>query len=504
MLNVLYTKLQKLLRNEEGFAIAMTIIVWPVMLITVSGIFVTGETIRRKMILQNAADAAAHAGAQLQADTLSRAAVINRMMAWTYLQANKMEMDYTVLNWAALSNKVMNELKSPLTTTAAAISPTCQHPDHKKERSSGIIRPQWGWFAGNGGTLNDLSYTPAQMLLNNHDVMQTKIDSIAPLSGALKNDLDSAFANISSMNLALNDLSNQFRNRFKATVETVFQANIGDLKGKTKLWFRENSLSDFLVPMSDESAFLRLAGEDEAATLLNAKGAHWWQPDGRSEAGFRRAYTGQGLEAQFRIGLRGWQNSVLLPAVCVPYITKYATVYIQGTGAVRSDGITASGLQGTLSPKLTGEAINAYSKDFLGYNKAVRALPRQLDAKFIEKGAVLVAARSPLKNPLSDIFGDLTGRWFDAHSVNDAEYWCMSAARACPRDWSYADARYSRKNFASFSPGNADYAAVMLPISMAGSSAGEVVREVHESFSPQGWEKLADWSMLNNFASRGD
>ena len=254
--------------------------------------------------------------------------------------------------------------------------------------------------------------------------------------------------------------------------------------------------------MKDEAAFLALAGNEQKSSLTETAGINWWQPDGRSVDGFRRAYTGQGLEAQFHIGLKGWQYT---STDCVRYMIKNAAIYVQGTGAVRSDGINAAGLQGAIDNALTGDAINAKSMDFLGYNKNVRAVPRQLTDEFISKGAVLVAAVHPVTNPLAALFGDLTGSWFDAHTlVENSDYWCMSAARACPRDLTKSSLMYSRKNFANYSPGNAEYTAVMLPAAMAGASAGEVAKEVYEQLSPRGWESLADWSMLNNFASRGE
>ena len=44
----------------------------------------------------------------------------------------------------------------------------------------------------------------------------------------------------------------------------------------------------------------------------------------------------------------------------------------------------------------------------------------------------------------------------------------------------------------------------MLPTAMAGNSAGEVAKEVYAGLNPQGWADLADWSLLNNFAARGE
>jgi len=98
-LKVLQNKIHTLIHGEDGFALALTIALWPALVLMVSGVYVTGESIRQRIILQNAADAAAYAGALVQADSMSRIAVLNKMLAWTYVQANQMEMDYTVYNW---------------------------------------------------------------------------------------------------------------------------------------------------------------------------------------------------------------------------------------------------------------------------------------------------------------------------------------------------------------------------------------------------------------------
>ena len=133
-LNILNEKFRKLGSGSEGFAMGLTLLVWPLMLIMVSGVFVTGESVLRKVQLQNAVDASAYAGAQVQADTLSRIAMINRMMAWTYIQANKMEMDYNVRNWANLTDRAMDAMKNPLANINQVLSFNCPDVAHKPER----------------------------------------------------------------------------------------------------------------------------------------------------------------------------------------------------------------------------------------------------------------------------------------------------------------------------------------------------------------------------------
>ena len=501
MLNVILNKFKNLGRGDDGFAIATTILVWPLMLLAVSGIFVTGETLRSKLILQNAADAAAHAGAMAQADTLSRIAVINRMMAWTYIQANKMEMDYTVVNWALLADTVMQELKTPLSNANKNASLTCPDPVHKSERTSGSAG-QWGWYTGNGHS-SDLVYSPGQISLNGHetDFNTARRENLNSLRTALDASLDTAFNNINSMNGARADLVKNCAERVETSLTEVFAANASEFSTKASFWYRRDKTSSYLTPMTDENAFLALAGEAQSASLSTTPGIDWWRPDNSSADGFRRAYsgdsfTGVGLEARFDIGFKGWQSSGT-PAVCSNYITRDTTVSVYGNGVVTSDGITDAG---AYADGLTAAAITGKSRFFLGYNANVRALPRQVAPGFLTSGAVLVGAKLPQVNPLAAIFGDLTGSWFDAHTqVDSTDYWCLSAARACAKN----GAGYSRSSIASYSPGNTEYTAVMLPAAMAGNSAGDVAKEVYDGLKPNGWANLADWSLLNNFASRG-
>ena len=80
MLKALCNKLHHLKHGQEGFALALTLLIWPLIWLMVAGVYVTGETIRQKIILQTAVDAAASAGAAVQADTLGRIDTLNRAL----------------------------------------------------------------------------------------------------------------------------------------------------------------------------------------------------------------------------------------------------------------------------------------------------------------------------------------------------------------------------------------------------------------------------------------
>lgn len=97
--------LRRLARDEGGAAFVVTLGVFLFIWLVCCGVYTVGETVRRKIQIQNAADAAAYSAAVVQADTLSRMATVNRAMAWTYVQMTRRQMDYIAARWIDLSQK---------------------------------------------------------------------------------------------------------------------------------------------------------------------------------------------------------------------------------------------------------------------------------------------------------------------------------------------------------------------------------------------------------------
>ncbi len=91
--------LLRLAREEDGVALVFTIAVFLFLFVLILSVYSVGETIRRKTELQNACDAAAYSAAVVQADALSRMAVVNRAMSWSYIQMTKAELDYYTYLW---------------------------------------------------------------------------------------------------------------------------------------------------------------------------------------------------------------------------------------------------------------------------------------------------------------------------------------------------------------------------------------------------------------------
>lgn len=496
-LHILNEKCRRLFTGTEGFAMGLTLLVWPVMLIMVSGVFVTGESVLRKMQLQNAVDLASYAGAQAQADTLSRMAVINRMMAWTYIQANKMEMDYNVRNWADLTNRTMNSLKSPLSSINQTLSFSCPDVPHKSQRTSasGI---DWGWYAGLNSSRS--GYLPETMQLNSAEVMQETVQDTINATDSLESRLSDAFGNISSMNDAMNDLLSKGNNRVKSAARMVFDANTPELEDVT-LWVKDLNWQRLLPVMTSETDFMLLAG-DAYNTIKDTPGFNeWWNLESGRE-GFRREYNPANgeLKGKFSIGFKGWLKIL---SNCNNYLTGEADINVAGNGMI---SMSEMRLNGGAPVDLSGlsSVLDGLQLSTLAYNTGllsrVYAKPRLPGADFLRDGAVVAAAKYPMRNPLEKIFGDLAGTWYDAHTVTGQDVWCAAAARACAKH--PAKAGYSRNDLASYSANTTDYAAVMLPLASAGTDAGSVLKEIHSQLRVSGWEDLGDWSMLNNFAAR--
>ncbi|MCL1887865.1 MAG: pilus assembly protein TadG-related protein, partial [Kiritimatiellaeota bacterium] len=101
--------LVRLAREEDGVALMLTLGIFLFLFVTCCAVYATGETVRQKVELQNAADAAAYSAAVVQADALSRMATINRAMSWTYIQMTRAQMDYIAWRWIRLTHKRFRE-----------------------------------------------------------------------------------------------------------------------------------------------------------------------------------------------------------------------------------------------------------------------------------------------------------------------------------------------------------------------------------------------------------
>lgn len=99
---LLIRKLIGLGRDEDGAALVITLALLMFMYVTCAGVLAIGQSVKDRIHLQNACDAAAYSAAVVQADTLSRIATINKAMSWTYVSMTQRQQDYVVCSWLEL------------------------------------------------------------------------------------------------------------------------------------------------------------------------------------------------------------------------------------------------------------------------------------------------------------------------------------------------------------------------------------------------------------------
>ena len=90
---------KKLLVEDSGIAMPISLLVFLFLTFVCMSVFALGEVIRARTELQYKVDNAAYAAALVQADSLSRIAVLNRALAWTYAQTNNRQVNYIMNRW---------------------------------------------------------------------------------------------------------------------------------------------------------------------------------------------------------------------------------------------------------------------------------------------------------------------------------------------------------------------------------------------------------------------
>ena len=114
--------LRKLMYDDSGVAMAYTVLTSLFIFMLCASTYAMTENIRQKMELQNACDAAAYSGAVVQADMLSRIAVLNRALSWTYTETNKRQMDYIVDKWATSAWYTYDDYRTNAKSNATSCS----------------------------------------------------------------------------------------------------------------------------------------------------------------------------------------------------------------------------------------------------------------------------------------------------------------------------------------------------------------------------------------------
>jgi hypothetical protein len=448
-----------------------------------SAIFTGGETIRQRIELQNAADAAAYSAAIVQADCNSRLAAINRAMSWTYAQMVRMEMDYVVDKWLWLTLK---RWKADNDSMRIYNIPSCNR---------GVPY----YVTGKGAVVGN-SISHKRIVLNNHHwVTYDQIESARTQAAAqdksytaLADPIDKCRTQIDQMNAKEKELLQKLPGRIEKTVEETLRANTRDtwndgFAGGARMQYvlrqeTQPEQNNFRVlGLADEEDFLRHAGyipnQGQHASDVFKKGTDTWfvkqyldgGPPG-IQRGYRRGHP-------ILISEWDWTSSiwVVIQGVC----TINPALTISGSSFVKGD-----------DPEIYDFQSTRY------YNTAV-AKPQVLKEEYFAKGgSLLVGLTRRLNNPLQFmITGDLgIFRPFTLNGGNRS-MWTVSAAIAGYKhpsavnaigqyEVTYEDNRYEKL----WNLKTSDWDATLLPLHRAwakgknhawtGTTAGEILNAV--------------------------
>lgn len=394
--------LKHLWKDDDGVALAFGITFFLLAFLLAMSVYAAGETVRRRLELQNAVDAAAYSGTVVQADTLSRVACVNQAMSWTYVMMNRRCMDYVSDKWL---EKVEQEWD-------------------KNFRS---VREEWNWqstcgtrnegsdfWTGYGGKHREILLNRSQMV--NIDRIKAERKSAAAQGKgyrALAPMIERDRKTLAAMFQAERNLLGEMPLRIDHAVKAAFYANISETPNDGAAGGAE--ISHVLLQESPFSytEIMKNNAEQERIFLvfgdfrpdfreISPRGIDkWWIRSPEGQDGFHRKYT------QTSMLLAEWQwfgiKYINTGTACVPHPKGVGPNMVRGSDV--EDGYFQC-----------GEVAKAY---------------RLTEEFFGRKGSIVVGAKRKLNNPFAFMFhGDVQGLFY-AFSVPDKRcMWTVAAARA--------------------------------------------------------------------------
>jgi len=445
---------QRLWRDDSGVVLALTAIVFLTLFMMACAILAVGETVRERIEIQNAADAAAYSAAVTQADTISRIAAINRAMSWTYAQQVKMEMDAVVDKWLELVLQRFWPDRNIARGQAA-----------RSNCSNGPTTGWDDWYAGESYArrehvfLNKRQWVAALELEAGRAEAASRGSSYTQLAGRIQRTKDI----ISAMNMTVRDLITDLPNQVKRTVESVVRHNVSDTENDLLagggdfmylLIHAENGMDLFDPVMNTEeheSLLLNYADLRTPPPEEFGKGSEdyeWFVREGGGE-GIRRSYrqTGSQLIAEWRYWGRTWR--FVKDVGCVPFES------VSGSNEVRGE------------------------EGWSDFYVSSRARPYKLKPEFFgKKGAIVVGVSRRLNNPLRFMYPDDSQQGiFSPFTIDNRGrwMWAVAASRSAfnPNGTGDCGGGYDPTYFAdeNMNLKYSDWDAVLLPLHRAWADA---------------------------------
>ncbi|MBR2441367.1 MAG: hypothetical protein IKB25_14310 [Lentisphaeria bacterium] len=492
MLNHVKNMTKKLIFDDSGIAIAYTVMASLFIFLICVSTYAMSENIRQKIEMQNACDAAAYSGAVVQADMLSRIAVLNRALSWTYVQTNRRHMDYVIDVWVnAIDTQHSLDWETARAYNFGSCHPTTEGIFWYASNVFSTFNPaNFGKFRNRGrnetsseyraaqakeaesrtkaiDNLNrGLSFTESLIHMTSHDEPKSLIRDC--VDDDLVEDIRTANVTMRTMSAEINSLRGNINNYINVAVQQVLASNpipSGNytlLLGGTPAVSGAIPAAAYFRNETSETNFLAFSNHTSAS--MGTGHNTWWNLDPpRSDGSFNRGYQG-GLRASYTCFSTYWTH---------PYY-----------------GCMISNIYGpfvrTISPDRTSAVVINFNAQFPSIVPTGRAdlfvgqptLGTALNQNFFgQAGSIVVAAKRPVVNPFFSLLGDTRGLYGAFNGIG-RDMWAVSAARAGIRLNGDANGNYRVRypgatvTATSYTSGvwnlcEEDWDAVMLPISRA-------------------------------------
>lgn len=484
--------MRALVHEESGLAMGFAVIITGVLLLMVMASTAMAHTVQRRTELQAVADNAAYAGALAQADVLSRMAVLNRALAWTYVQANRLHTDYLLRRFAydgcdaaaracrESAAAGFNEENSLIGRMALSHNWHYNYVQYKNTSvdlhsnayRNGVYNERL--MLGVSGTASNVIGTMSLFKGTYRREVSTNALYQIKDYGVLEERLITANNNIAVINNGLNWLFDNFTGIVRHAVEKSIGDNelpVGSFclinSGDKSDFFR-----DFSATVDGEKTFLRRnyhdtndgTGVDEAWQ----NSFDWWQSASINGSGVSR--TG------FRHCLRP-----LMQLRCKGHHSLWCRV--EGFGIVPHDEWVFERTTGTYEVQI-GQSFSGtnWASEHIGtatlsdtrFGQCEPARPILLTEKFFGKsGTVVVGVKCPVENPFVEWFGEETRQGFYGSygaTLQGCQMWAVSAARAGVNtngDKGRYDTTWRQSTEQEWNLHVDDWDAVMLPLARA-------------------------------------
>ena len=510
-----------LLHDDSGLAMGYAVVITGVLLLMVMSSVAMGHTVQQRMELQSVADNAAYAGALAQADVLSRMAVLNRALAWTYVQANRLQTDYLLMQYAKDG-----------CVAAARAAAAAAHEGYVNEPPPGCnqLHPTNNWrFAysryvdsedifgtrrwddnsvlsamRNVWCYDSLGTTPPMMYVSSSEgathaavstysngrllhlnVLNRSLDSIANSVNDRLSRMTTAAQNIARLNAALVTLRNNMQQKVEDASRKSFYAN--NFLERSQFCIITKDASLYVGSCDNEELFLSRHYHDNSDAPSSPGGVldemwrrfDWWCPN---EMAGTASLPYKGFQYQLnRILTMSCTSAYFLWGMVVGNVVSYPV----GPLGPFPTGITfgtriggswhANGAATHAERVWADERIGGSTTQFARKGQCEPARPILLTEKFFGKaGTIVVGVKRPVENPFVTWFGSETRQGFYGSygaTLEGRQMWAVSAARAGVNVTGNPAGRYettwSEATEADWNLHVDDWDAVMLPLARA-------------------------------------